>query len=204
MSAHENSKAEQGDHITMQPSTTNNQEGEMKEIEVQNADPALQYLGGEAIEYTADEARSVLRKIDWTLMPMLCWVYALQFADKTSLNYASLMGIREDTHLNPQSQEFSWASSIFYAGYIFWEFVIPSLCLCLYISIDLLYRFPTTYLLRRLPLGKYSSANIALWGIVLTCHCAASSYAGLMTVRFFLGAFEATVTPAFVILTSVW
>lgn len=30
------------------------------------------------------------------------------------------------------------------------------------------------------------------------------NYAGLLSVRFFLGALEATVTPAFVILTSVW
>lgn len=59
-------------------------------------------------------------------------------------------------------------------------------------------------MLRRLPLGKYSSINIAIWGGILLCHCAASSYAGLLSVRFFLGAFEATVTPAFVILTSVW
>ncbi|KAF2008607.1 MFS general substrate transporter [Aaosphaeria arxii CBS 175.79] len=142
-------------------------------------------MAGETIEYTAEEGTAVLRKIDLMLMPMLCWVYALQFADKTSLNYASLMGIREDTHLDPKSQEYSWASSIFYAGYIAFE-------------------FPTTYLLRRLPLGKYTSVNIILWGGVLLCHCAASSYVGLMCVRFFLGALEATVTPAFVILTSMW
>ena len=86
-----------------------------------DADPALDFVGGEDVEFTSEEERSVLRKIDWALMPMLCWIYALQFADKTSLNYASLMGIREDTHLDPNSQEYSWASSIFYAGYIFWE-----------------------------------------------------------------------------------
>lgn len=65
-------------------------------------------------------------------------------------------------------------------------------------------RFPTTYLLRRLPIGKYTTANIILWGIVLTCHAASRSYASLMVVRFFLGAFEATITPAFVLFTSIW
>lgn len=86
-----------------------------------DADPALHFIAGEEVEYTPEEERSVLRKIDWALMPMLCWIYALQFADKTSLNYASLMGIREDTHLDPTSQQYSWVSSIFYAGYITWE-----------------------------------------------------------------------------------
>ncbi|KAF7555615.1 hypothetical protein G7046_g6520 [Stylonectria norvegica] len=58
--------------------------------------------------------------------------------------------------------------------------------------------------MRRLPLAKYTSANITLWGVVLTLHVLAKNYAGLLTVRFFLGALEATVTPAFVIFTSTW
>ncbi|KAK2599057.1 hypothetical protein QQS21_005463 [Conoideocrella luteorostrata] len=156
-----------------------------KPIFDKNVDPALEFVRGEVTDYTPEEEKKVLRKIDLALMPMLCWIYALQFADKTSLNYASLMGIREDTGLKPNSQEYSWASSIFYAGYIAWE-------------------FPTTYFLRILPLGKYSSASILLWGIVLCCHVFADSYTGLLLVRFFLGALEATVTPAFVILTSMW
>ncbi|KAJ5985797.1 hypothetical protein N7522_012993 [Penicillium canescens] len=159
------------------------QDGDLKQHEVRDIDPALQFMNAEEIEYTPDEAKKVLSKIDRVLMPLLCWVYLIQFADKTSLNYASLMGIREDTHLDAHSQQYSWVSSIFYAGYIFWE-------------------FPTTYLLRRLPLGKYSSLNILLWGIALVCHAATHNYASLLCVRFFLGAFEATVTPAFVLFTS--
>ena len=59
-------------------------------------------------------------------------------------------------------------------------------------------------MLRRLPLGKYTSLNILLWGVVLVCHAGTSNYGGLLSVRFFLGAFEATVTPAFVLFTSCW
>ncbi|KAI2817346.1 hypothetical protein CBS147343_3246 [Aspergillus niger] len=169
----------------MEQADTEVQRGEIKHGETRDFDPALQFMADGEIEYTPEESRKVLFKIDRVLMPLLCWVYLIQFADKTSLNYASLMGIREDTHLDPESQQYSWVSSIFYAGYIFWE-------------------FPTTYLLRRLPLGKYTSANILIWGVVLLCHVAADSYAGLLCVRFFLGAFEATITPAFVLFTSCW
>lgn len=59
-------------------------------------------------------------------------------------------------------------------------------------------------MLRRLPLGKYTSTTILAWGVVLTLHAACRSYAGLLAVRFFLGALEATVTPAFVLFTSIW
>uniref|UniRef100_L2GCA4 MFS allantoate transporter n=1 Tax=Colletotrichum fructicola (strain Nara gc5) TaxID=1213859 RepID=L2GCA4_COLFN len=171
-----------GDVIRTQ---TDLEDGSIEKLKHGEVDPALAFVNGEQVQFTPEEEAAVLRKIDWALMPLLCWIYALQFADKTSLNYASLMGIREDTGLDPHSQQYSWASSIFYAGYILWE-------------------FPTTYLLRALPLGKYTSANITLWGLVLVCHIFAFNYAGLLSVRFFLGALEATVTPAFVILTSAW
>jgi len=106
------------------------QDGDFKKREMKDLDPALQFTNAEEIEYTPEEGKSVLSKIDRVMMPMLCWVYLIQFADKTSLNYASLMGIREDTHLDPKSQQYSWASSIFYAGYIFWEYAFLQLYSC--------------------------------------------------------------------------
>ncbi|KAJ5175686.1 uncharacterized protein N7482_001563 [Penicillium canariense] len=148
----------------MERVTTEVQNGDLKQQTTRNLDPALQFLDAEEVEYTPAEAKKVLSKIDRVLMPLLCWVYLIQFADKTSLNYASLMRIREDTHL----------------------------------------AFPTTYLLRRLPLGKYTAVNIVLWGIALVCHAATHNYASLLCARFFLGMFEATVTPAFVLFTSCW
>lgn len=110
----------------MEQVDTEVQRGEIKHGDTRDFDPALQFLAAEEIEYTPEESRKVLSKIDRLLMPLLCWVYLIQFADKTSLNYASLMGIREDTHLDPESQQYSWVSSIFYAGYIFWEYVALS------------------------------------------------------------------------------
>ncbi|PLB45224.1 MFS general substrate transporter [Aspergillus steynii IBT 23096] len=157
--------------------------GQIKAASNEEVDPALQLTQGEVIEYTPDEERRVLRKINMTILPLMCWVYMLQYADKSTLNYASLMGIRTDTKLT--GDNYNWVSSIFYAGYLAWE-------------------IPTTYLFRRLPVGKYASFNILCWGIVLSCHAAAFDYSGLLAARFFLGFFEATVTPAFVLITSMW
>lgn len=148
-------------------------------------DQALAFIEGKAIDYTEEDERRVLRKIDLRLMPLLFLLYCIQFADKVTLGYASLMGIRDDTHLNPNSQQYSWVSSIFYAGYIFFE-------------------FPTTYFLAKLPIAKYLVFNIFAWGTILTCTAAAKNYAGLLTLRFFLGMFESTITPAFVLITAMW
>ena len=109
----------QGLHISSQDGNIDESAGYVKTTAP--ADPAFDFAEGEVIEFTKEEEASVLSKIDWHILPLLCWVYCVQFADKTTLNYASLMGIRTDTHLNPNSQQYSWASSIFYAGYIIWE-----------------------------------------------------------------------------------
>jgi MFS family permease len=54
------------------------------------------------------------------------------------------------------------------------------------------------------PVAKYLAANIILWGAVLSLHAACHNFAGLVTVRFFLGALEAVCQPTFVLLTGMW
>ena len=84
-----------------------------------DVDPALRLTGGAVIEFTPEEEKSVLRSIDFHMLPLMCWVYMIQFADKTTLNYASVMGLQTDTNL--VGNQYSWVSSIFYAGYLAWE-----------------------------------------------------------------------------------
>lgn len=114
---------------------------------------------------------------------MLCVVYALNYLDKTTLSYASIMGMQKDIHLH--GTNYQWLGSMFYIGYIAWE-------------------YPTNRLLQRLPLAKWSSFNIIMWGLTLCCMAAVKNFAGAVAVRFFLGVFEAAVTPGFALFTSQW
>lgn len=43
-----------------------------------------------------------------------------------------------------------------------------------------------------------------MWGLVLCCMAAVQNYSGAIAVRFFLGVFEAAVTPGFAFFTSQW
>jgi hypothetical protein len=86
-------------------------------------------------------ARKVLRKIDYHIIPLLFITYNLNFMDKTILSSASVFGLGEDTNL--KGQQYSWVSSIFYFGYFFWE-------------------YPTTWLIQKLPVGKYVGVNTIL------------------------------------------
>ncbi|KAL8823959.1 MAG: hypothetical protein Q9191_005414, partial [Dirinaria sp. TL-2023a] len=150
----------------------------------QDADEAMKAFEDGQIE-VIDEAtnRRLLRTIDLHLMPLLCVIYGLNYLDKTTLSYASIMGIKKDIHLT--GDDYNWVSSMFYFGYLAWE-------------------YPTNRLLQRLPLAKYSSFCIIMWGLVLCCMAALKNYSGAIAVRFFLGLFEAAVTPGFAYFTSQW
>ncbi|KAK1702779.1 hypothetical protein BDP67DRAFT_421455, partial [Colletotrichum lupini] len=87
----------------------------------------------------AAESRSILAKLDRRILPFLCITYALQFIDKTSLGYSSVYGIIKDNKL--VGQQYSWASSIFYFGYLVAE-------------------YPGVAILQRFPVAKFLGVNI--------------------------------------------
>lgn len=130
-----------------------------------------------------EEARRILRRIDWRLMPLLFTIYMFNFMDKTILSSAAVFGLREDNGL--AGSDYSWVSSVFYFGYFFWT-------------------YPTTILIARLPIGKYMAINTFFWGAVVALTAACSNFGGLITVRFFLGIAEATISPALMFITSTW
>ncbi|KAF3046888.1 hypothetical protein E8E12_005546 [Didymella heteroderae] len=133
--------------------------------------------------YTSEEERQVLRKIDRTILPLICIVFFMQYLDKQSLSYASVFGLLTD--LNLTSTQYSWCSSIFYVG-------------------QLVAEFPFIYLMSKLHLTKFVGVTVILWGIVCMCLAAPKSFASFAAVRFLLGFTEGAVSPAFVTITSIW
>lgn len=133
-------------------------------------------------EVTLAEKR-LLRKIDLWLLPLLTLSYLLQFLDKQTLNFASVMGLIQDLDLH--GTQYSWSGSIFYFGY-------------------LTFSYPASYLMVRLPLGKYLAGTCVVWAVCLACHAATTNWTGLMVVRFFLGAAEASISPGFGLITGMF
>ncbi|KAI1025996.1 hypothetical protein LB505_004555 [Fusarium chuoi] len=130
-----------------------------------------------------EEANKVLAKIDRAIIPLLFIIYMLNFMDKVILSSAAVFGLREDTHL--KGQQYSWVGSVFYLGYLLWT-------------------YPTTVLVARLPTGKYLTVNTLFWGLVVAFTAACHNFGGLLVTRFLLGVAEATITPGFMFLTSTW
>ncbi|CAI7578087.1 unnamed protein product [Penicillium pancosmium] len=131
------------------------------------------------LQTTPEENAKLLRKIDLTLMPVMCACYMLQLLDKLTLNFSSQLGLTQD--LNLHGSQYSWTSSIFYFGYLVWT-------------------WPSSWLVVRLPLGKYLAGTVLVWGIILMFHGACNNFGGFMAVRFLLGAAEAAVAPGFALI----
>ncbi|KAE8318287.1 major facilitator superfamily domain-containing protein [Aspergillus transmontanensis] len=132
---------------------------------------------------TATTNKSLLRKIDWRLLPIMMLSYMLQFLDKQSLSQAAIMGIIEDLKLT--GTEYSWSGSIFYFSY-------------------LVFSYPASMLLVRLPIAKVLATTLFLWGVVLACHATTHDFTGIMVTRFFLGLTEAAISPGFSLITGMW
>lgn len=136
----------------------------------------------EDFEIDPEEKRKLVRKIDFCLLPIISVLYALQFMDKNSLNWASVLGLRIDKRMH--GQMYSWVGSAFYYAYLFFEFF-------------------TSMSIQRFPIMYAVSVYIILWGMILCLH-SVPQYPGFIVLRVLLGAMESAITPAFVIITGQW
>ncbi|TCD71290.1 hypothetical protein EIP91_011061 [Steccherinum ochraceum] len=149
-------------------------------VDSADGDEALKLVGRERETEFSDEYNAKLRrKLDWLIPPLCAAVYFTQFLDKTSLNYASIMG------LPITGQHYNLVSLAFYLGFLVWE-------------------FPTSYISQKLPLAKYLGVNVIVWGIILMLHAATTSFGGFFALRFLLGMCESCVAPILILIISMF
>ncbi|KAK4493727.1 hypothetical protein PRZ48_014912 [Zasmidium cellare] len=150
-----------------------------------DGDKALEFLQAEAEVGEADDIdeKRLVRKIDFMIVPLMFLCYLLQYLDKSLLNYAAVMGIREDADLT--TEQYGTLAWLFYLGFLIFE-------------------FPHAYLMQRFPTAKYLGTMVCCWGAVVACTSACNSYGSLVAVRFLLGMFESAISPSLILITSMW
>jgi len=152
-------------------------------VQVQDADVAAQITAGKDIVIDPAAAQKVRRKIDLHLMPLMCILYMMQFADKTTLGQSAVLGLLPGAHID--QNQFNWLGTIFYLFFLFFE-------------------YPQNLALQYFPVGKWMSVNIFVWSVALLCHAAAKNFGDLFACRVFLGICEGAITPGFMIVTSMF
>lgn len=115
-----------------------------------------QYAGDKG--WTAEEEKTLTRKIDWKLIPLLCITYGLQYYDKAMLSQAALFGLREDLKLSI-GDRYSFSASIFYLG-----FIVGS--------------YPAILMAQRYPIERVAAGIVGVWGVCLMCSAACHNWQG--------------------------
>ncbi|KAK3681208.1 hypothetical protein LTR37_020940 [Vermiconidia calcicola] len=132
------------------------------------------------------DALRVRRKIDLltgTDTLKMCGTYMISFLDKQTLNYSNAYGLQEDTNMS--GSQYSWVASALNIGW-------------------LLAAYPWNLVLQRYPIGRLIGCILFVWGSVCMLQAAVFNFAGFFAIRFSLGALEAVVSPAFILLTSMF
>ncbi|KAK7421714.1 hypothetical protein QQZ08_009802 [Neonectria magnoliae] len=152
--------------------------GKGKTVEEKYADVTLRLIeehGDKFPPLTPETERKLRRKLYWRLMTLLSAINIMLFIDKSTLGYAAILGLFEETGI--QQTQYNNLNTMFYVGY-------------------LAFQWPGHYLMQRLPFGKYVAGTVFSWAVIIYLHCVATRYAGLMVMRLALGAAEAVVVPA--------
>ncbi|RFU80564.1 allantoate permease [Trichoderma arundinaceum] len=141
------------------------------------------YVTDARITISQEKNDELRRKIDRRVLAVMISTYFLQAIDKGTMSFASIMGIKDDTHLS--GQDYNWLTT------------------CVFITI-LIVEYPQNYIIARVPIAKYLSFNIMAWGTVLACTAACRNFTELVVVRTLLGLFESVCQPTFVVLSAMW
>lgn len=158
--------------------------GEETEVhgDLKHMDEALGFaLQNDDFQYTEEEDRKVLRKLDFYLIPFISFLYSLFYIDKASNGFAAVMGIRTD--MNMKGDQYSWTTSAFYLGYLAFQ-PIASLSL------------------QKFPLSSTFSVYMFSWAVIICLQATNSSYPAFVFLRTLLGCSEASASVFTTLLTS--
>lgn len=148
-------------------------------------DEAIDLVAGHAEDapLNPSDARRIRNKVDWVILPLLFALFTVQFVDKSTIGASAVLGLIEDSHLT--ADQFNTIGSSFYIGYV-------------------IFSYPHSLALQRFPVGKYLSANIILWALLMGLHCVCKSFGGLFVTRLLLGASEGCVTNGIMIILPMF
>jgi MFS family permease len=135
-------------------------------------------------EDRAQAEKGLVRKIDLRLIPMIIIMYIMNYLDRNNIAAARLGGLEEDLGL--VGNQYQTCVSILFVGYVLMQ--IPS----------------NLYLNKVGKPSLYLPTAMVIWGIISALTAAVQNFAGMVSVRFFLGFIEAAYFPGCLYYLSCW
>ncbi|OAL26720.1 hypothetical protein AYO22_04073 [Fonsecaea multimorphosa] len=146
-----------------------------------------------AIEWTEEEERKVLWKIDLRVIILLVIANVVTACDSGTYGIAAIFGMIQDLKLYTVKSidpvvldltRYSWSNSILTFGLLAGQ-------------------YPLLLLAQKVPIGKYMTGIILYTGALSLLFLTLDNFAGTMVLRFFYG-FQGAGLPACVLLSSMW
>lgn len=125
----------------------------------------------------------LMRKLDFRIIPAICFLYLLAFLDRVNISNANVYGLSKD--LNLEGHQYNTALTIFFVPYILAE-------------------IPSNWLMKKLQPHKWLSGCMVLFGVVTLGMGFVTNFGQLCACRFLLGLFEAGMFPGCFYLLSMW
>ncbi|EAL19013.1 hypothetical protein CNBI0260 [Cryptococcus deneoformans B-3501A] len=120
--------------------------------------------------FTEEESRSLVRKLDWHILPYIWWCYIFNSLDRSNVSNAKSDGMPTD--LNFPDEGYAIMLSVFYVPFCL--LVVPSVMLTRKIG------------------PKWTIPGYMIgWGGMAMINAGCKNFAGVLAVRLLLGAFEA-------------
>ncbi|KAK4194873.1 major facilitator superfamily domain-containing protein [Triangularia verruculosa] len=138
--------------------------------------------GLSAAERAAVE-RKLVRHLDLTLLPWLCFLYLLAFLDRTNIGNAKIDNMTKQVVMS--NMGYSATLMIFFVAYASFEAV-------------------ANVLLKRMRPSIFLPLIMIGWGTCMTAMGFVQNWSGLMAARFFLGVFESGLYPGVNYFISCW
>jgi MFS family permease len=107
----------------------------------------------------------------------------LQNVDSTALGYAAVWGMNKDLHLS--TNQYTWTASMLFFGYLLFEWTMGLAA-------------------QHWHTGRVVGGVVTVWGLTMMSAALCTNFAGLATQRFFLGALQSVITPAWVLMSSIF
>jgi nitrate/nitrite transporter NarK len=123
----------------------------------------------DAIDHTTEAERSLVRKLDTRLLPLVTAYYFVAYVNRVNVanvhtELTEALGLTEE--------QLSWVISIFFTSFIVFE-------------------VPSNLCLKRLSPRKWLAFLGLAWGVSSMALAWSSSYASILIARVFLGIFQA-------------
>ncbi|KAL0930056.1 major facilitator superfamily transporter [Colletotrichum truncatum] len=143
-------------------------------VEASNSAEEKDVEGATPPTWTKEEEKKALRKLDWNLIPLLGSLYLVSYIDRGNIGNAYTAGMGHDWGIT--SEDYSWIVTVLYIGYILFHWLI------------LVWTF--------VPLPLWTALMAIGWGSMSMLQAVTHNFAGIMALRFLIGAFEAGFVPA--------